>query len=227
MTKAIISYDGTLTDEDALALGRVLSRVGVDLVLAYVRHTTEDEPQRERLEEHEADGLLERGARWLDGVEAQQRVVVSGSTAEGLARLAEEEDADLIVFGSDYRTPAGHVAPQQSTQGLFEGGHTAVAIAPASYRDQDHEEFTRVGLLAEAGDDAALETARDLAESLDAHLSRDEPLVDLLVVGSRPEAPAGQVLLSAQAQRQLENATSPVIVVPQAVSLRFPVAALA
>ena len=224
MTKVIISYDGTLTDEDALAFGRVLSGVGAELVLAYVRHTTEDEPQREILEDHEAYTLLERGTRWLDDVNAERRVVVSGSTAEGLARLALEEDADLIVFGSDYRTSAGHVAPQKSTQTLLEGGRTAVAIAPASYREIYHEEFTRVGLLAPAGDDAALDTARDLAESLGAQVSRDEPLVDLLVVGSRPEAPAGQVLLSAQAQRQLESATSPVIVVPRAVSLRIPIA---
>ena len=154
----------------------------------------------------------------------EQRVVVSGSTAEGLARLAAEEDAELIVFGSDYRTPAGHVVPQKSTQTLLEGGRTAVAIAPASYREIHDESFTRVGLLAPAGDDAALDTARDLAESLGAQVSRDEPRVDLLVVGSRPEAPMGQVMLSAQAQRQLESATSPVLVVPRAVSLRFPVA---
>src|SRR5437764_9945236 len=156
MTKAILSYDGTLTDEDALAFGRVLSGAGADLVLAYVRHTTEDEPQREQLEEHEAYTLLERGARWLDHIDVEQRVVVSASTAEGLARLAAEEDADLIVFGSDYRTPAGHVAAQKSTQTLLEGGRTAVAIAPASYRDADHEALTRRGLLAPPGYDAAL-----------------------------------------------------------------------
>ena len=62
------------------------------------------------------------------------RVVVSASTGEGLKWLAEQEEADIVVFGSDYRTAAGHVAPQRSAQTLLEGGPAAVAIAPAGYR---------------------------------------------------------------------------------------------
>src|SRR5436190_15725179 len=69
-TKAIISYDDTPNDHDALMLGRVLAEAGVELTLAYVRHTTQAERRREELEEHEAHGLLERGARWLDGIDA-------------------------------------------------------------------------------------------------------------------------------------------------------------
>lgn len=222
MTKAIVSYDGTPTDQDALALGALLADAGVELMLAYVRHNTEHEPQREQLQEHDADALLERGARWLEDLDVERRVVVSASTAEGLARLAEEEEANLIVFGSDYRTAAGHVALQNSARALMEGGPAAIAIAPADYHHDPHAKLGRVGLLASAGDDAALETARDLAESLEARLTRDEPYVDVLVVGSRPEAPSGRVLLSAHAHKQVENATCPVLVVPHGVSVRFP-----
>ena len=52
---------------------------------------------------------------------SQRRVVVSGSTGEGLKWLAEQEDADIVVFGSDYRTAAGHVAPQRSAQTAARG----------------------------------------------------------------------------------------------------------
>src|SRR4051794_16023871 len=52
--KAIISYDGTANDQDALALGRFLADMGVTLQLAYVRHAVEAEREREQLEEHEA-----------------------------------------------------------------------------------------------------------------------------------------------------------------------------
>jgi nucleotide-binding universal stress UspA family protein len=154
-------------------------------------------------------------------------VVVSGSTAEGLRRLAEEQGADVIVFGSDYRTAAGHVSPQKSAQALLENARTAIAIASANFRSEQATTFGRVGVLASAGDDAAIETARELAESFGARVTRDEPYVDLLVVGSRPEAAEGQVLISAHAQKQIENATSPVLVVPRGVTVRFPVVAAA
>jgi nucleotide-binding universal stress UspA family protein len=228
-TKAIISYDDTPNDHDALMLGRVLAEAGTELTLAYVRHTTQAERRREELEEHEAHALLERGARWLDGIDAERRVVVSGSTPEGLKRLAEEEDADIIVFGSDYRTTPGHVVPQRSAETLLEGGSTAVAIAPANYRQvgaEDHRMRT-IGVLAAPGDDAAIDTARELADSFAATLTRDEPRVDLLIVGSRPEAPEGRVMISAQSERAIEDATAPVLVVARGLPVSFPALAAA
>jgi nucleotide-binding universal stress UspA family protein len=223
-TKAIISYDDTPNDHDALMLARVLADAGAELTLAYVRHATQTERERERLEEDEAYALLERGAQALGDLDVERRVVVSASTAEGLKWLAEQEDADIIVFGSDYRTAAGHVAPQKSAQTLLECGPAAIAIAPANYRSEHATTFGRVGVLAAPGDDDAIETARDFAESLGARVTRDEPHVDLLVVGSRPEAPEGRVMVTSHAQKQIENATSPVLVVPRGVTVRLPLA---
>src|SRR5207245_1818970 len=141
---------------------------------------------------------------------------------EGLKWLAEQEDAHIVVFGSDYRTAAGHVVPQNSAQTLLEGGSAAVAIAPANFRSNRQPRIGTIGLLAAPGDDAALDTARDLAESFGATLTRNERRVDLLVVGSRAEAPAGRVMISAQAQNEIENSTCPVLVVPRGVTIRFP-----
>lgn len=222
--KAIVSYDDTPNDHDALMLARVLADAGIELILTYVRHTTEDESELERLEEHEAEALLERGARALGDLDVARRVVLSGSTAEGLSWLAEQEEAEIIVFGSDYRTAAGHVSPQHSAQALLEGGPAAIAIAPANYRSERAVTFGRIGLLDSSDDGAALETAQDLATSLHARVTRDEPHVDLLVVGSRPEAPAGRVMISSSAQNEIENAGSPVLVVPRGVPVRFPLA---
>lgn len=218
---AIISYDGTVNDQDALMLGRVLAGLGVRLELAYVRHITQSESAREQLEEHEADQLLERGARMLGDLEVSRRVVVSGSTADGLRRLAQDDEADILVFGSDYRTAAGHVAPQRSAQTLLDGGSVAVALAPASYRADQATQFGRVGLLAAADDQGALATAQDLAAALGAVVTRGEPHVDLLVVGSRSEAPDGRLMISSRAQNELENATCPVLVMPRGASIRF------
>ena len=220
--RAIISYDATSGDHDALVLGRILADAGAALTLAYVRHCIQNDCSQEQLEEHEAELLLARGARWLSGLAVDTRVIVSPSTPEALRRLAEQEEADIIVFGSDYRTPSGHVAPQHSTQGLLEGGPAAVAIAPADYRSDRAPRIHRIGVLAIPGDDSTLATARGLADSFGATLTRDERRVDLLVVGSRLEAPHGHVLLSSMAEREIENATCPVLVVPRGVTIDFP-----
>jgi nucleotide-binding universal stress UspA family protein len=220
--KAIISYDDTPNDQDALMLGRFLAEAGADLTLAYVRHARQEDPGRELDEVQAADALLENGAEWLGDSDVERRVIVNASTAEGLKDLAEEEGADIVVFGSDYRTAAGHVAPQHTAQGLLEGGPAAVAIAPAEYRNDGPSRVARIGVLAAPGDDSAIDTARELADSFDAKVTRDERYVDLLVVGSRTEAPEGRVVITAHAQNEIENATCPVLVVPRGVTLRFP-----
>jgi nucleotide-binding universal stress UspA family protein len=217
--RAIISYDDTAGDHDALMLGRTLAEAGASLTLAYVRHSTQSDLSREQLEVHEAQSLLDRGAARLNGLSVETRIVVSASTPEGLLRLAQEEAGDIIVFGSDYRTPPGRVAPQHSTQRLLESSPAAVAIAPADYLDS---RIHRIGVLAVPGDDSTITTARSLSDSFDATLTRDERQVDFLVVGSRMEAPAGQVMLSAQAQNEIENARCPVLVVPRGVTIDFP-----
>lgn len=221
--KTIVSYDDTLNDHDALALGRVLAGAGATLELAYVRHTTQSERSREELEEHEAEALLERGARWLGDLDVDRRVVVSASTGEGLRWLAEQEGAQIVVFGSDYRTPAGHVQPGRSAQRLLEGGPAALAIAPANYRSDREPQIATIGVLDGAGDDSAAVTAGELAERLGAIVSSAGAGVDLLVVGSRPEARKGQVMITAQAAYAIENSTAPVLVLPRGVAIRFAV----
>jgi hypothetical protein len=221
-TNAIVSYDDTPTDHDALMFASVLAEAGVELVLAYVRHATQRDRLREQADELEAQSLLERGARILGDLDVERRIVVNPSTAEALRGLAEHEHADIVVFGSDYRTAAGHVAPQRSAEALLEGARAAVGIAPANYRSDRHARFGRVGVLADSRDDAAIATACELADSLGARVTRDEPYVDCLVIGSRLEAPEGQVMISSAAWNAIENAASPVLVVPRGVTLSFP-----
>ncbi|MGH2886327.1 MAG: hypothetical protein ACRDPA_27125, partial [Solirubrobacteraceae bacterium] len=105
----IVSYDGTPNDEDALTLARVLGEVGAKLILTYVRHAAGG------CDRDQAQELLTRGAATLADAYVQTRVVLNPSTSDGLRDLAVAEGADLIVFGSDYRTPAGRIAPQMST----------------------------------------------------------------------------------------------------------------
>jgi hypothetical protein len=218
--RTIVSYDDTLNDHDALALGRVLATAGASLELAYVRHTTQSDRAREDLDQHDAEALLERGARWLDDLDVPRRIVVSASTGDGLAWLAGEEGADIVVFGSDYRTPAGHVDPGTSARRLLEGGPAAVAIAPANYRSKRNPPIRRIGVL--DGDPAARRTANEIGDRLAALVvSVPAPRLDLLVVSSRPEAPEGRVMISARAENVIEESIAPVLVVPRGTLIRF------
>ncbi len=220
---ALVSYDDTPSDHDALMLARIFGAFGARPLLVYVRHATLSESAREELEEDEARALLERGARWLGewNMPETTRVVVSASTAEGLRRIAGSEGADLIIFGSEHRTAPGHIAPQRSTQILLDGGPAAVAIAPAGYRSDRVPHINTIGLPAHAADDAALATARGLAEHRHADIVDHGRGVDLLVIGSRAEARVGQTMVSARARNEIESATAPVLVVARGAPLRF------
>jgi nucleotide-binding universal stress UspA family protein len=224
---ALISYDDTPSDHDALALGRILAAAGARLTLAYVRHTTHSEPAIEELEENEAQALLVRGADRLGVTDVALRIVVSGSTGEGLTRLAREEGADLIVFGSDYRTAAGHLSPQHTAQILLEGGPTAVALAPAGYYHASRGHLGRIGVFDDSGDSAARHTAQRLADSLEAEIVSDRHSADLLVVASRHEAVPGQVMLTARALKEIEDARCPVLVLVRGVPIDFRASVLA
>jgi nucleotide-binding universal stress UspA family protein len=150
-----------------------------------------------------------------------RRVVLSGSTGDGLGWLALQEQADIIVFGSDYRTPRGHVSIGRSAQTLLERGPAALAIAPAEYHAEHLRRIERIGVLPGSADEAAIETAFSLGERLEATVVDSERQVDLLIVGSRSEAPEGFVSISSRSQNAIEAASSPVLVVARGVALRF------
>jgi nucleotide-binding universal stress UspA family protein len=218
----IISYDDTANDRDALALGGLLAAAGAYVELAYVRHAPELDRAREVAATRDADALLQRGAEALGVPDAARHVVMHGSTGTGLRTLAEREQAEIVVFGSDYRTPAGSVRPGTSAQRLLSGGPAAVALAPAGFRDGVPDALARVGVLSDGPDLAALETATSLAEQTGAELvdPRTGDL-SLLVVGSRPEAELGRVMLSAVTEYVIELSRCPVLVVPRGTAVRF------
>ncbi len=220
-THAIISYDDTQNDRDALMLGRLLRDAGAKLTLAYVRHSAQTRPDHEQLAEHEAEALLERGTTWLEDPYIERRVVLSGSTATGLSWLAGQIDADLVAFGSDYRTPRGRVAIGRSAQTLLDNGPVAVALAPAEYAGVADRPVATIGILRGTADEAAIETAYALAARHDAKVVDSDRTVDLVVVGSRPEARHGRVMITSSAQNAIEEATAPVLVVARGLPLTF------
>jgi nucleotide-binding universal stress UspA family protein len=113
------------------------------------------------------------------------------------------------------------VAIGHSAEALLERGPAALAIAPAGYRARRELELETIGVLAGSADEAAIETAFSLAERVGASVVDRDRAVDLLVVGSRSEAPAGRVTISSRSQNGIEEATCPVLVVARGTALRF------
>src|SRR5262245_60964751 len=214
--KIIVSYDDTDNDRDALALGQLLAVGGAELGLAYVRHSF-----GESLEQEQAEELLERGAASLGTPEMPKHVVVNPATSVGLMELAEREQTDVIVFGSEYRTARGTLKPGISAHKLLLGGPSAIAVAPAGLWEAGEVKMNTIGVIDE-GDPAARATADSLAAALGATVAEYESGgLDLLVVGSRPEAPDGKVVLSARSDYAVEAANYPVLVIPRSVTLEF------
>lgn len=221
MATAIISYDGTENDDDAIALGQMLAPAGFELALAYVRHTREFDPAREELAHHDAEQRLERGATLLGTPDMPRHVVFGASTGERLGELAASEGASLIIFGSDYRTAPGHVEPGTSAQHLLDGGRVAVAIAAAGLRTQAGDAVQAISVpIAGAVNDVARQTARHLAAQLGATVgeSPTDP-VDLIVVGSQPGATPGHIVIGGDVRAELARARSSVLVLPGGVPL--------
>lgn len=218
----IVSYDGTANEDDAIALGRLFGSAGAEVALAYVRHSHEADTDRERQAERQAHGLLEGGVELLGDAQAKLHVVTDRSTPDGLAKLADREGANLIVFCSDSHTARGSVSIGNSAERLLEGGHTAIAIAPVDLAETAADAGIQRIVAVGDGNGGARQTAESLASALGASV---EPVADehtdLLVIDSRPEAAQGQIAVSSSAKHLIEIATSAVLVLPRGVTLQF------
>src|SRR5262249_14912189 len=166
MAKIIISHDDPDNARDALGRGRPRREPSGEPPLPYVRHTQQPDSAREALEEKEAEELLEHGAKALGDERTPRHVVVHASTGTGLWELAESERADVIVFGSDYRTAEGAVMPGTSAQRVLTGGPVAVAVGPARDRDDGHQVRRIARPPQDDGDDALLAATKELPDPL-------------------------------------------------------------
>jgi nucleotide-binding universal stress UspA family protein len=214
----IVSYDGTINDDDALALGRMLTQGGARLALAYVRHSREYDPRREEIGAYDADRRLEQGAVWLGEPDIARHVVVDPSTGAGLAKLAAAEGAKLILFGSDYRTPPGRVEPGGSAQGLLQGSPVAIGVAAAGVRTRADQRIQTISVAGSANG-AAHQTAEALAQALRAEVLDGVGNADLIVVDSQSNGPEGKISLGGSTRAQLDSARGSVIVLPRGAAL--------
>jgi nucleotide-binding universal stress UspA family protein len=214
--KIIVSYDGTANEADAIALGGLFARAGGEVALAYVRHN------EETVSDSEAKELLARGAALFGDPSMPTFFITGPSTPEGLAALATDRGAEVIVFCSDSHTAKGHVGVGNSAQRLIDGGSFGVAIAPAAFAERDQNQPLGTIVAVSDGDGGARETADSLAAALGATVA---PVVNddagMVVLDSRAEAEPGRVSISSSAGYLIDVARCPVLVLPRSRPLAF------
>ena len=112
----------------------------------------------------DAEAELQR-VRPASGLRVETRVIEARTAVRGLIAVAEDEDADLIVVGSD-RRPGDYRAYKVLGLRLLHGAPCAVAIAP-----EDPEfEVRRIGVAYDGSPESelALAAAYELAQRLHA-----------------------------------------------------------
>ena len=119
----------------------------------------------------EAQTLLE-AERGEAGIDAELLPITASSVGRGLHYLAEENDADLLVVGSNSRSFVGRVLLGDATRAALIGAPCAVAVAPIGYAD-DARAIARIGVGYDGSSEsaAALERAREIAAAHGAAIS--------------------------------------------------------
>jgi hypothetical protein len=101
----------------------------------------------------------------------------------------------------------------------MDGGPVSIAIAAAGLRERQGATLRTIALAGGEVDDAARTTAERLAARAGTALALpSQDGVDLLVVGSRPGTPTGQVSVTAANEYVVETTTSNVLILARGVA---------
>lgn len=173
----IVGVDTSERARDAVALGRVLApALGAELVIANAfpydeRRSRYASAGFERLLREDAEQGIQALVE-IAGPEARMVVLPDTSPARGLHRLAEREQAQLLITASSHRGRLGRTFLGDVAQQTLHASPCAVAVAPHGYGSAGQAAVARIGVGfdGEAESRAALTLAAALAQALGAEL---------------------------------------------------------
>jgi nucleotide-binding universal stress UspA family protein len=165
----VVGLDGRDGGRDALALAhRLADALGARLLLAHAYPYESDLPRGshaafELALREPAEEML-RAAAAGEGVEADVLAVPDVHPARALHRIADGEDAVLLVVGSSHRGPIGRALIGDVARGTLHGAACPVAVAPRGTAGRSID-LRRVGVGFDGSAEAehALEVAVHLA----------------------------------------------------------------
>jgi len=172
--KLIIGYQATDEGRDALELGGVLAETMaatplVATVMPWPEYLMGPKDLERALEVDTAEIFASARDR-LAHLDPETIAVANHSPAEALYKLAEDEQASLVVIGSTHRGMLGRVLLGSMGVSLLHGAPCGIAVAPRGYAERNQRNLLRVGVAFDGSSEAwsALETGIGLAARLHA-----------------------------------------------------------
>jgi nucleotide-binding universal stress UspA family protein len=177
----VVGYEGSERSSDALALAETLAATEDARLIVAVAHAG-------------SGGEAESAASAaLSALSRPNEATVALSASTGLAEVAEQHGATMLVLGSSRRGPLGRLLAGSTASRLMASARCPVAVAPAGYAEAAAPRLRRIGVAIDGSSDSIC--ALRLAERIAARVKGRLGVVAVAPSGDEPEAPELTALL--------------------------------
>jgi nucleotide-binding universal stress UspA family protein len=151
-SRVVIGYDGSEASEDAVAFGLTWCRSTGDVPVIATVYPEEHPLGAGRVDVEWATYVREQAesiqdkARATVGDEALYRNVASTSAAHGLADLAEDVEAVVVIVGTTPETGLTRALLGSSTERLLHGATAPVTVVPSGWRKSVPDRISSIGV---------------------------------------------------------------------------------
>lgn len=151
-SRVVIGYDGSEASEDAVAFGLTWCRSTGDVPIVATVFPEEHPLGAGRVDVEWASYVREQAeiiqdkARAAVGDAALYRNVASTSAAHGLADLAEDIEAVMLIVGTTQETGLTRALLGSSTERLLHGATAPVMVVPPGWRESAPERISSIGV---------------------------------------------------------------------------------
>ena len=150
--RVVIGYDGSQASEDAVAFGLTWCRSTGDVPIIATVYPEEHPLGIGRVDVEwatyvrEQAEIIQDNARVTVGDAALYRNVASTSAAHGLADLAEDVEAAMVIVGTTQETGLSRTLLGSSTERLLHGATAPVTVVPPGWRQSAPDRISSIGV---------------------------------------------------------------------------------
>jgi nucleotide-binding universal stress UspA family protein len=152
VNRVVIGYDGSQASEDAVAFGLTWCRSTGDVPIIATVYPEEHPLGVGRVDVEwatyvrEQAEIIQDNARATVGDAALYRNVASTSAAHGLADLAEDVEAVMLIVATTQETGLSRALLGSSTERLLHGATAPVTVVPPGWRQSAPDRISSIGV---------------------------------------------------------------------------------